>query len=149
LKAKEAGLLIFTRWLANWGAEAGKSREHYTEAAVPDIVPHNPSSMIDIPCKDSGWTPVSEILAKDFIKKSPCKRQNTEEMERLLHYLITCHPIPREKTEGGQNVAPAYLDTAIKVPVDWKENSSSGWKQSTGWGPVWNQLSFFLFLDNG
>uniref|UniRef100_A0A0E0D4W2 Uncharacterized protein n=1 Tax=Oryza meridionalis TaxID=40149 RepID=A0A0E0D4W2_9ORYZ len=30
----------------------------------------------------------------------------------------TCQPTPRAKTEGGQNVAPAYLVTAINVPVD-------------------------------
>lgn len=31
---------------------------------------------------------------------------------------MPCQPIPRAKTEGGTNVAPAYLDTAIRVPVD-------------------------------
>jgi hypothetical protein len=29
-----------------------------------------------------------------------------------------CQPIPRLRTEGGIGVALAYLDTAIKAPVD-------------------------------
>jgi hypothetical protein len=31
---------------------------------------------------------------------------------------VTCQPMPRPRTEGGIIVALAYLDTAIKVPVD-------------------------------
>lgn len=81
---------------------------HYTEAAVPDIVPHNPSSMIDIPWYGSRCSTVSEILPRDSQKNR----------NSLVTYLITSQPIPREKTPGGQNVAPEYLDTAIKVPVD-------------------------------
>lgn len=30
----------------------------------------------------------------------------------------TCHPIPRLRIDGGNGVALAYLETAMKVPVD-------------------------------
>lgn len=34
------------------------------------------------------------------------------------HNLFTCQPTPRLRTEGGIGVALAYLDTAMKAPVD-------------------------------
>jgi hypothetical protein len=34
--------------------------------------------------------------------------------------LPTCQPIPRVNMEGGINVAPQNLCTAINVPVDWE-----------------------------
>ena len=36
---------------------------------------------------------------------------------------VTCQPMPRPRTEGGIIVALAYLDTAMKVPVDWKSST--------------------------
>ena len=33
-------------------------------------------------------------------------------------FQITCQPIPRLRIDGGIGVALAYLDTAIKAPVD-------------------------------
>lgn len=33
-------------------------------------------------------------------------------------FIITCQPTPRLKMEGGNGVALAYLDTAMKAPVD-------------------------------
>lgn len=36
--------------------------------------------------------------------------------------MITSHPTPRLSTDGGAGVALAYLDAAIKVPVDCKKN---------------------------
>jgi len=32
--------------------------------------------------------------------------------------VFTCQPTPRLRTEGGNGVALAYLETAIKAPVD-------------------------------
>lgn len=33
--------------------------------------------------------------------------------------IITCQPIPRLRIDGGTGVALAYLDTAMKAPVDY------------------------------
>ena len=41
-----------------------------------------------------------------------------------VQQLITCQPIPRLRTEGGTGVALAYLDTAMKEPVDCPKNKS-------------------------
>lgn len=35
--------------------------------------------------------------------------------------VFTCQPIPRLRIEGGSGVALAYLDTAMKTPVDCSE----------------------------
>lgn len=40
----------------------------------------------------------------------------------------TCHPIPRLRTDGGGGVALAYLEMAMKAPVDCGQRGE--------WGPV-------------
>lgn len=40
------------------------------------------------------------------------------EIKQATRCHVTCQPTPRLRTEGGIGVALAYLDTAIKAPVD-------------------------------
>jgi hypothetical protein len=51
-------------------------------------------------------------------ERSFCRKTQWE-LLKVSVIFSTCQPTPRAKTEGGQNVAPAYLVTAINVPVDW------------------------------
>ena len=42
--------------------------------------------------------------------------------------VFTCQPTPRLRTEGGIGVALAYLDTAMKTPVDCSTEEKSEYR---------------------
>jgi len=53
------------------------------------------------------------------------------------HKSYTCQPTPRLSMEGGTGVALAYLDTAMKAPVDCL--NSTEWKMSEKISQIMNQ----------
>lgn len=50
--------------------------------------------------------------------KNPLNCKSHMQAGEILLHSVTCQPTPRLRIEGGIGVALAYLDTAMKPPVD-------------------------------